>query len=195
MRIPQSASLTVCLLCFASGFRFAASQQAQRPDFAAVGEAQEAGTLPEQMAGAQPDGSLERDIQSLSQLEANYLRAEMEDNTTLAASIMADDYVGVRGDGSTSFKDDVLGNLAKHDRRREPLAITAVNMREHIFGDTACVTYTKIYTVTRTRATYSESVMHIFTKRGDQWHLQVSSPIPSPRPMPAPRAAPPPQQP
>jgi hypothetical protein len=122
------------------------------------------------------------EIRLLRQLEENYLRAEMEDNAALAASLMADDYVGVRGDGSTSDKLAVLDNLGKHLRSRQPYRITAANMREHVFGDTACVTYTKIYTQPNSNASYSEDVLHILTKRNGAWHLQVSSPIPSPKP-------------
>jgi hypothetical protein len=32
-------------------------------------------------------------------------------------------------------------------------------MREHLFGDTACVTYTKVYTKPGSQAAYSENVL------------------------------------
>jgi ketosteroid isomerase-like protein len=122
------------------------------------------------------------EIRALRQVEENYLRAEMEDNAQLASSLIADDYVGVTGDGSTSDKLAILDRLSKHSRSRQPYRITAANMEEHVFGDTACVTYTKIYTQPNSQAIYSENVLHILTKRNGAWRLQVSSPIPSPKP-------------
>jgi hypothetical protein len=106
----------------------------------------------------------------------------MEDNAPLAASLIADDYIGVLGNGSTSDKLAVLDRLGQHLRSRQPYSITAVNMEEHVFGDTACVTYTKIYSQPNSQATYSENVLHILTKRNGAWRLQVSSPIPPPKP-------------
>jgi hypothetical protein len=117
-------------------------------------------------------------IETLRGLEANYLRAEMEDDVAVADSILAEDFVGIRSDGSTSSREDILNNLAKHQRSHEPYRIAATNMREYVFGDTACVTYTKVYTLTNNRLPYSENVMHIFTLKSGNWRLQVSSPIP-----------------
>jgi hypothetical protein len=128
-----------------------------------------------------PAGSSQRDLEALHRLEEDYLRAEIEDDTTIAGTILADDYVGLRADGSSSAKADVLNRLGRHERRREPYLITATNMREHIFGDTACVTYTKVYSKPGSQAAYSENVLHILTKRDGVWKLQLSSPMPTPR--------------
>ncbi len=148
-----------------------ASQQGQT---AAGGKASTSGT---------PDaGGSASEIRALRQVEENYLRAEMEDNAQLASSLIADDYIGVTGDGSTSDKLAVLDRLAKHPRSRQPYRVMAADMQEHVFGDTACVTYTKIYTQPNSQATYSENVLHILTKRNGAWRLQVSSPMPSPKP-------------
>jgi hypothetical protein len=117
-------------------------------------------------------------VEALRVLESNYIRAEMEDDATAANSILADDFVGIRGDGTVSGRDDVINSLSKHQRSREPYSIAATNMREYVFGDTACVTYTKIYTLPTNRRPYSENVMHIFTLKSGNWRLQVSSPIP-----------------
>ncbi len=121
------------------------------------------------------------ETRALRQVEENYLRAEMEDNAQLAATLIADDYIGIVGDGKTSDKQAVLDRLNQHMRSRQPYRITAVNMEEHVFGDTACITYTKIYTQPAGTATYSENVLHILIKRNGTWRLQVSSPIPSPK--------------
>jgi hypothetical protein len=117
----------------------------------------------------------------LRRLEEEYLRAEIEDDTAIAGTILAEDYVGLRPDGSTATKADVINNLARHDRRRDPYLITATNMREHLFGDTACLTYTKVYTKPGSKAAYSENVLHLLTRRGGIWRLQLSSPLPAPR--------------
>jgi Domain of unknown function (DUF4440) len=122
------------------------------------------------------------ETRALRQVEENYLRAEMEDNAQLAATLIADDYIGIVGDGRTSDKQTVLDRLNQHMRSHQPYLITAVNMEEHVFGDTACITYTKIYTQPTGTATYSENVLHILIKRNGTWRLQVSSPIPSPKP-------------
>jgi hypothetical protein len=129
-----------------------------------------------------PANSPQRDLEVLRRLEEEYLRAEIEDDTAIAGSILADDYVGLKPDGATSTKADVLSRLDRHERRREPYLITATNMRQHLFGDTACVTYTKIYTKPGTQAAFSENVLHVLIRRNGIWRLQVSSPLPSPKP-------------
>ncbi|HEY4045978.1 MAG TPA: nuclear transport factor 2 family protein [Acidobacteriaceae bacterium] len=131
-------------------------------------------------AQAPPISTSPHAVEALRVLEANYLRAEMEDDANVANSILAEDFVGVRGDGTVSGREDVLNNLSKHERSREPYRITATNMREYVFGDAACVTYTKVYTLPNNRTPYSENVMHIFMLKGGNWRLQVSSPIPRP---------------
>jgi hypothetical protein len=129
-----------------------------------------------------PANSPQRDLEVLRRLEEEYLRAEIEDDTAIAGTILADDYVGLKPDGSTSTKADVLSRLDRHERRREPYLITATNMRQHLFGDTACVTYTKVYTKTGSPAAYSENVLHVLIRRNGIWRLQVSSPLPAPKP-------------
>jgi hypothetical protein len=129
-----------------------------------------------------PANSPQRDLEVLRRLEEEYLRAEIEDDTAIAGTVLADDYVGLKPDGSTSNKADVLSRLDRHERRREPYLITATNMRQHLFGDTACVTYTKVYTKPGTQAAFSENVLHVLIRRNGIWRLQVSSPLPSPKP-------------
>ena len=129
-----------------------------------------------------PANSPQRDLEVLRRLEEEYLRAEIEDDTAIAGTILADDYVGLKPDGSTSTKADVLSRLDRHERRREPYLITATNMRQHLFGDTACVTYTKVYTKPGTQAAFSENVLHVLIRRNGIWRLQVSSPVPAPKP-------------
>jgi hypothetical protein len=129
-----------------------------------------------------PANSPQRDLEVLRRLEEEYLRAEIEDDTAIAGTILADDYVGLKPDGSTSTKADVLSRLDRHERRREPYTITATNMRQHLFGDTACVTYTKVYTKPGTQAAFSENVLHVLIRRNGIWRLQVSSPLPPPKP-------------
>jgi hypothetical protein len=121
----------------------------------------------------------QRDLEVLRRLEEEYLRAEIEDDTAIAGTILADDYVGLRPDGSTATKADILSNLARHDRGRDPYQITATNMREHLFGDTACLTYTKVYTKPGSHAAYSENVLHLLIRRNGIWYLQLSSPLPA----------------
>jgi hypothetical protein len=128
-----------------------------------------------------PANSPQRDLEVLRRLEEEYLRAEIEDDTAIAGTILADDYVGLKPDGSTSTKADLLSRLDRHERRREPYLITATNMRQHLFGDTACVTYTKVYTKPGTQAAFSENVLHVLIRRNGIWRLQVSSPLPAPK--------------
>src|SRR5260370_42531059 len=134
--------------------------------------------LPAQAAANSP----QRDLEVLRRLEEEYLRAEIEDDTAIAGTVLADDYVGLKADGATSTKADVLSRLDRHGRRREPYLITATNMRQHLFGDTACVTYTKVYTKPGTQSAFSENVLHVLIRRNGIWRLQVSSPLPSPKP-------------
>ncbi len=124
----------------------------------------------------------QRDLEVLRRLEEEYLRAEIEDDTAIAGTILADDYVGLKPDGSTFSKADVLSRLGRHERRREPYLITATNMRQHLFGDTACVTYTKVYTKPGSQAAFSENVLHLLIRRDGIWRLQLSSPLSEPKP-------------
>ena len=124
----------------------------------------------------------QRDLEVIRRLEAEYLRAEIEDDTAIAGTILADDYVGLKSDGSTSSKSDVLNRLNLHERSRQPYLITATHMREHLFGDTAAVSYTKVYTKPGTQAAYGENVLHLLIRRNGIWRLQLSSPLPSPKP-------------
>jgi ketosteroid isomerase-like protein len=123
--------------------------------------------------------SQQSDVLAIQQLEENYIRAEIEDDSAIASNVLADDFVGLRADGKTSTKADILSSLARHERRRDPYQVTATDMREHLFGDTACVTYTKVYTRVGSQAMFSENVLHVLTKRNGVWHLQLSSPVPS----------------
>jgi Domain of unknown function (DUF4440) len=143
----------------------------------AAGQAQP----PVQSNQISPQDTPQRDLEVLRRLEEEYLRAEIEDDQTIAGTILAEDYVGLKPDGSTATKADVLSNLGRHERRQNPYLITATNMREHLFGDTACLTYTKVYTKPGSQAAYSENVLHLLTRRGGIWRLQLSSPLPGPR--------------
>jgi Domain of unknown function (DUF4440) len=127
-----------------------------------------------------PPSTPETDREVLQRLEAEYLRAEIEDDATIAGSILADDYVGLRPDGSVSTKADVLSRLNLHERQRQPLQITATNMRQHLFGDTACVTYTKVYTKPGNQGVFSENVMHVLIRRNGIWRLELSTLLPQP---------------
>jgi hypothetical protein len=129
-----------------------------------------------------PPSTPQRDLEVLRRLEEEYLRAEIEDDTAIAGTILADDYVGLKPDGSTFSKSDVLSRLDRHERRRQPYLITATNMRQHLFGDTACVTYTKVYTKPSSQGAFSENVLHLLIRRDGIWRLQLSSPFPAPKP-------------
>ena len=115
----------------------------------------------------------------MRRLEEEYLRAEIEDDTAIAGTILADDYVGLRADGINSTKVGCPERPGRHERRQKPYLITATNMREHLYGDTACVTYTKVYTKPGTQAAYSENVLHLLLRRNGVWRLQLSSPLPA----------------
>jgi hypothetical protein len=134
------------------------------------------------LATQAPPPSPQTDQEVLRHLEADYLRAEIEDDSALAGAILADDYVGLRADGSSSTRSEVLSRLDLHERRRQPYLITATNMREHLYGDTAILTYTKVYNKPGSQAAFSENVLHVFLKRGNVWRLQLSSPLPNPKP-------------
>jgi hypothetical protein len=157
-------SLLLCLMILFPGSVFPARAQFTPPSNPATSQ------------------SPQRDLEVLRRLEEEYLRAEIEDDTAIAGSILADDYVGLRADGSSSSKSDVLGRLDRHQRRREPYLITATGMQEHVFGDTACVTYLKVYTRPGTQNAYTENVLHLLIRRNGIWRLQLSSPLPTPRP-------------
>jgi hypothetical protein len=131
---------------------------------------------------ATSQSSPQRDLEVLRRLEEEYLRAEIEDDSAIAGTILADNYVGLKPDGTTSSQSDILSRLDRHERRREPYLITATNMQQHLFGDTACVTYTKVYTKPGSKAAFSENVLHLLLRRDGIWHLQLSSPLPAPRP-------------
>ena len=135
--------------------------------------------LPEQVlysAQAPAPNSPQRDLEVLRRLEEEYLRAEIEDDTAVAGiQFLPMTMSAFKPDGTTSTKADVLSRLDRHERRREPYLITATNMRQHLFGDTACVTYTKVYTKPGTQAAFSENVLHVLMRHNGIWRLQLSS--------------------
>jgi hypothetical protein len=128
-----------------------------------------------------PPNSPQRDTEVIERLEEEYLRAEIEDDTAIAGTTLAEDYVGLRPDGSTSSKADVLSRLNLHQRRKQPYMITANNMRVRLFGDTACVNYTKVYSRPGNQGTYSENVLHVLLRRNGIWRIQLSTVLPSVR--------------
>ena len=73
--------------------------------------------------------SPQRDLEVIRRLEEEYLRAEIEDDTAIAGTILADDYVGLKPDGSTSSKTDILNRLNQHERRRQPYPGTNLDRR------------------------------------------------------------------
>ena len=137
--------------------------------------------VPPSWAFQAPANTQQRDLEILRQLEEQYLRAEVEDDATIAGTILADDYVGLKGDGTTLTKADVLSRLGQHERRRQPYQVTATAMHEYLFGDSACVTYTKVYSKPGSQAAYSENVLHMLARRNGIWRLQLSSPLPASR--------------
>jgi ketosteroid isomerase-like protein len=128
-----------------------------------------------------PPSSPAQNTEVIQRLEEDYLRAEIEDDTAIAGSILAEDYVGLRADGSSTSKADVMARLNLHQRQHQPYQITAVNMRVHLYGDTACVTYTKVYKRPGNQAAVSESVLHVLLRRNGIWRVQLSTVLPSPR--------------
>jgi hypothetical protein len=179
------AALLLCLVIFPVGETASGMQAAPDPtQSGASPSASQPQTNPQANRTPAQSAPQNRDLEVLRRLEEDYLRAEIEDNGTIARSILADDYVGLKADGSTSDKAEVLSRLARHERSREPYLITATNMREHLFGDSACVTYTKVYTRPGSQAAYSQNILHLLIRRDGIWRLQLSSPLPASRPVP-----------
>jgi ketosteroid isomerase-like protein len=142
-----------------------------------------AGIVAAQTPPAQPPpaNSAQRDQEIIQRLEEEYLRAEIEDDTAIAGSILADDYVGLRPDGTATTKADILSRLNLHQRQRQPYQITAENMRVHLFGDTAGVTYSKVYVRPGKQGAFSENIFHVLLRRNGIWRIQMSTVLPSPR--------------
>ena len=134
MRIAWSTGTVFLLGSLVAGtWRHAIS-----PAWPAQAAGQTPASTPSQTARAETEAAAQ-EVETLRQMESNYMRAEMEGSAKLAGTILADDYLGIRGDGTAMDKTKVLHNLASYSHTREPYTITATNMREHVFGDMACV--------------------------------------------------------
>ena len=176
---PRFLAAVTVVLC--PGWAPAAVLQ---PDQIAAQSAQEPAPEPKELPvqyGAVGDMQSDlADLRALRGLEEDFLRAEIEGNASLADTVMADNYVGLRADGRVMSKSEVLSNLTRQQRGR--FTVTATNLREHLFSGSACVTLTKVYTEPGKPNSYRENVLHFYTKQNGMLRLQVSTPLPSTQP-------------
>ena len=122
------------------------------------------------------------DEKELRKIESETARLEQQNDSTLA-KFLADDWVcvGARGLSKKEFVENVKRNLETHENGINPYTIEKKNMKVHLFGDTAVVTYMKEYRQTPdTTKFFGEDHTDVFTRDHSGWHLRVTKISPPP---------------
>ncbi len=123
------------------------------------------------------------DEKDLRKIEDETARLEQR-NDTAVAKFLADDWVCAcaRELSKKEFVENVKHNLEAHENGINPYTIEKKNMKVHLFGDTAVVTYIKEYRQTPdTTNFFDEDHTDVFTRDASGWRLRLTkiSPVPA----------------
>lgn len=122
------------------------------------------------------------DDKELRKIESETARLEQQNDSALA-KFLADDWVccGARGLSKKEFVENVKRNLETRENGINPYTIEKKNMKVHLFGDTAVVTYIKEYRQTPdTTKFFDEDDTDVFTRDASGWHLRFTKVSPAP---------------
>lgn len=122
------------------------------------------------------------DEKELRKIESETARLERQNDSALA-KFLADDWVcvGSRGLSKKEFVENVKRNLETHKNGINPYTIEKRDMKIHLFGDTAVVTYIKEYRQTPdTTKFFDEDDTDVFTRDASGWHLRLTKISPAP---------------
>jgi ketosteroid isomerase-like protein len=122
------------------------------------------------------------DEKELRKIEGETARLEQQNDTALA-KFLADDWVCAcaRGLSKKEFIENVKHNFEAHENGPSPYTLEKKNMKVHLFGDTAVVTYIKEYRqAPDTTKFFDEDDTDVFTRDASGWHLRLTkiSPVP-----------------
>ena len=123
------------------------------------------------------------DEQALRKIEAETAKLEERNNAGLE-KFLSDDWVcaGSRALSKKQFIENVKRNFATHENGLNPYTIEKQNLKIHVFGDTAVVTYVKEYRQTPdTTKFFNEDDTDVFTRTPNGWLLRFTkiSPVQS----------------
>jgi hypothetical protein len=119
------------------------------------------------------------DEQALRKIEAETARLEQQSNPAIE-KFLSDDWVctGAR----VLSKKEFVENVKRNENGVNPYTIEKQNMRVHLFGDTAVVTYVKEYRQTLDSSKFfNEDDTDVFTRTASGWRLRFTkiSPVQS----------------
>jgi len=127
-----------------------------------------------QSAPAATEVSESQDVKMLKQLEHDWLDSYREGNADKMSKILADDFIGRWGDGSTQTKVEQLKAIRTGEEKHSSNHLDECNVR--VYGDTAVVTGLQSeQSVLEGRdgsGTYSYT--DVFVKRGGRWQIVAS---------------------
>jgi len=127
-----------------------------------------------QSAPAATEVSQSQDVKMLKQLEQDWLDSYREGNADKMSKILADDFIGRWGDGSTQTKVEQLKAIRTGEEKHSSNHLDECNVR--LYGDTAVVTGLQSeQSVLEGRdgsGTYSYT--DVFVKRGGRWQIVAS---------------------
>src|SRR2546426_59854 len=116
----------------------------------------------------------EADIQSIQQIEADWLLAERTTDPAVLERILDNEYVNLAPAGLGPGKDQLLKNFRAHAGEAPPYSLEEKDMRIYILDDTAVAAYVKIYTAKANGNVAREDTTHVFTKGRGVWKLRLS---------------------
>lgn len=122
------------------------------------------------------------DEKELRKIESETARLEQQNDSALA-KFLADDWVCVaaRGLFKKEFVENVKRNLETHKNGINPYTIEKKDMKVHLFGNTAVVTYIKEYRQTPdTTKFFDEDDTDVFTRDASSWRLRLTKISPAP---------------
>ena len=130
------------------------------------------------------------DERELRRIEMETGRMEQQDNPAIA-DYLSDDWVcvGLKALGKREFLENVRTNAATHRFSTSPssgapaeaYAIEKQDLQVRLFGDTAVVTYVKIYRQSLDALKFfHEDDTDVFTRDAGGWHLRFTKIMPVP---------------
>ena len=128
-------------------------------------------------------GANNTDEQAIRQLESDLLKAEMNTDPKLVATIFADDWTQIPPNGVPGQnKAKILENFQDHNGEAPPYSSANLGMHIELFGDTAVATYVKELVANANHNVAHQDVTDIFTRNHGSWKLRLTRTSPHQEP-------------
>ncbi len=114
------------------------------------------------------------DSQSIEQLEADLLQAEMTTDPAAIDRIFADDWVSLTPNGTGPSKAAILERYRQDAGQAQPYTAKQQSMQVFRWGDTAVAAYVKVYTAKENNNIAHQDTTDIFIKSNGVWKLRLT---------------------